>query len=162
MGEIGCRCRPDCPISFVVIAVDPETAWLIAEAERIDNEARRRHEEFETRQAEREQAQARTEIVYKTYEPPMQQQQAADLDPATQARWDSWLDHRVMNTLDAVIEVIAEEMNAREKALVDAILKLREEIGAVRAEVEILRQHKASKDAVEGNVTPIKGRSDAA
>lgn len=140
--------------------MDPDTAWLVAEAERIDDELRRSFEEFETRQAEREQAQARTEVVYKTYAPPMQQQ-VADLDPATQARWDSWLDHRVTDKLDAVTLVIAEAMNEREKALVDAVLKLREELGLLKASIEILRAHKASKDAAVGNITLVRDRDAA-
>jgi len=59
----------------------------------------------------------RREIVRKTYEPPAQQ--STDLDPATQARWDTWLDQRVADHLAEFADVMGEETARMVQSLIE-------------------------------------------
>jgi hypothetical protein len=72
---------------------------------------------------------------------------------ATKARLDSYFAESITQNNEMLVDVIAEENHE----MVKAIIKQREEIGSLRAELEVLRS------IVRGEVTSIKGKaSDAA
>ena len=124
---------------------------------RQDDAARDRYDRFERKWAEREQAQARTEIVYKTFEskPAKQQRSAAVMDAQTDARWNEWFEQSFINAAERWL------IPAAGDAMGDLIAELRKEfekeLGQIRGELEILRAHKASNDVV----TSIRNRDAA-
>ena len=78
------------------------------------------------------------------------------MDAATQSAWDKWCDGRVNESLADFADIIGEEMAKETK-------KLREEIAALRVDIESLRQDKASPDiALKGNITPMVRSRDVA
>lgn len=89
------------------------------------------------------------------------------MDKATNDAWNLWFDKRFDAEInkwcqDMLIEAVgyalAEERKGMRSHVAEAIAKLSEEIGQLRAEVEILRGIIASN-----NVTPIgRGKDDAA
>jgi hypothetical protein len=138
----------------VVIAMNSYTRKLLDEAFALDDEMREKCARWDAKRAEREQAQARTQTIYKTtYEPPpaQQQQTSSTMTPEQQKPWDEWLNSRVMHILDTVVEVIGEEVGAEHK-------QLREEIAGLRADVAILQ------GIIKGEVAQLKSgkASDAA
>ena len=48
--------------------------------------------------------------------------------------------------VESVCDMLGEETGKQESAIYAEIKKLRQEIGGLRAEIEILRQHKADKE----------------
>ena len=125
--------------------MDEYTAALLKEAFDLNDLACEQYERLEKRT--RQAAQTPTpRLIHKTYEGPQPvQPQSADLDPVTQARWDDWLDRNIEQHLICFGEEVALENK-----------KLRDELAAVRTELNIL------KGRVEGNVAAFKGKSDAA
>ena len=125
--------------------MDEYTAALLKEAFDLNDLACEQYERLEKRT--RQAAQTPTpRLIHKTYEGPQPvQPQSADLDPVTQARWDDWLDRNIEQHLICFGEEVALENK-----------KLRDELAAVRTELNIL------KGRVEGNVAAFKGNADAA
>ena len=120
--------------------MDEYTAALLKEAFDLNDLACEQYERLERRTRQAAQA---PRLIHKTYEGPQPVQQQSDLDAATMQRSDSWLDRRVREHTDVVIDVVAEEAATLEK-------RLRDELATLRAEVEVLRA------MVKGeNVTPI-------
>ena len=74
------------------------------------------------------------EMVFKTYSPA--QQQSNVMDPVTEAAWNSWADRKIQSALNHQAEWMK---NSIAHALVLERQLMREEIGSLRAEVEILR-----------------------
>jgi hypothetical protein len=100
-----------------------------------------------------------SELVYKTYEPP--QQQSTTMDAATQAGWDAWVTAHIKKALaaqplfsNAQIDTLAEFVSEYATKRING---LQQDIGALRADIEILRTIVKSH-----NVTPIKSDRDAA
>ena len=62
------------------------------------------------------------------------------MDPATQRQWETWANTLIQEKLEAFAEIMGEEVGQQEKRLLA-------EIAALRAEIEILRNH---------NVTPLR------
>ena len=113
----------------MVIAMNSYTRKLLDEAFALDDEMREKCARWDAKRAEREQAQARTQTIYKTtYEPPpaQQQQTSSTMTPEQQKPWDEWLNSRVMHILDTVVEVIGEEVGAEHKQLREEIAGLRD------------------------------------
>ena len=81
------------------------------------------------------------------------------MTPEQQRPWDEWLNASVRTAIQERLEflagIIGGECGLIEKRLTSEIKALREEIAALRCDVEILRQHKAA------NVTPIGQRNVA-
>ena len=122
---------------------------------RQDDAARDRYDRFERKWAERDQAKAWTQVVYKTYEPKPapQQQSAATMDAATQAKWDEWFAASFNNAVDRLIV----------PSVGDALGEIREELrkefekelGQLRSEMNVLNA------IVRGEVKELKGRDAA-
>jgi hypothetical protein len=146
----------------VVIAMDEfEPLYTlqdeIDEAIALDDEVRARHARMDRQRAAREREEARSQMVYKTYEPPQPVQQYATKDDGWN-RWfaESFHNHFAENIArnnEMLVDVIGEEVGALDNAVVK---KLQTEIGSLRAELEVLRS------IVRGEVTSIKGKSSDA
>ena len=119
------------------------------EAFAVDDEVRASYEEFETRQAEREQAQARTQVV-KTFEQPVQRQQSTTtMTPSQEKDWNTWCRAMIAQALhdepftqtqmDIIARFVSDYVHER-------ITALKTEIGSVRGD----------------SVTPIKGKASNA
>ena len=125
--------------------MDEYTAALLKEAFDLNDLACEQYERLEKRTHQAAQTPT-PRLIHKTYEGPQPvQPQSADLDPVTQARWDDWLDRNIEQHLICFGEEVALENK-----------KLRDELAAVRTELNIL------KGRVEGNVAAFKGKADAA
>ena len=72
-------------------------------------------------------------LIYKTYEQPTNV-----VDSEGEARWAAWIDDRIQSKLETIAEIVGEECGLIER-------RLREKITALRTDIEVLRQHKASK-----------------
>jgi hypothetical protein len=124
----------------------------------LDDAVRAEFEQHERQRADRSQLQTRSGgsgLIFKTFtSPPMQQQQSAVMDAATQAAWNAWLTEYVARALeannDAMVDATAEFVSEYvHKHLKNENTKLREEIGSLRADIEIVRS------ITKGTVTPI-------
>jgi hypothetical protein len=64
------------------------------------------------------------------------------------AQWNAWFDRRLADAMprrfNAFAEIIVAETDLIEKRLNGEIKKLREEIAALRCDIEILTKHKAA------------------
>lgn len=123
------------------------------EACRLDDEMREKHAHWEWRQRKRQQEEARSQMVYKTFDAT----ESATRDDG----WNEWFaasfqnhfDHHIAQNNEMLIDVIGEETHE----MVKAIIKLREQIAALRTELEVVRS------IVRGEVASIKGaKSDVA
>ena len=74
-------------------------------------------------------------LVYKTYYAPAQQQSNV-MDPITEAAWNSWADRKIEDALKWQAEWMK---NSIAEALVLERQAMREELGLLKAEVEVLR-----------------------
>jgi hypothetical protein len=81
------------------------------------------------------------------------------MTPEQQEPWDKWFDARFKQCLIEQIEKHGFLYEMLAEVLSIMRHEQREDIGALRADIEVLRQHKASKDA--DNVAPIRGRDAA-
>jgi hypothetical protein len=70
-----------------------------------DEEARADYERWEASQLQKRSG--GTELIYKTYEPPMQQPSAA-MDAATEAKWNEWCDARIHVALEKYSKAYSE------------------------------------------------------
>jgi hypothetical protein len=102
--------------------MDLHTRQLVDEAIALDDKMRAECVCWEAKRAER----ARTQLVYKVHEPKV----AAQRQPTVSAEW-------VQAQLNAVASVIGAEVG---KTQPEIVRKLREEIAALRAEIDHLRQ----------------------
>ena len=120
--------------------MDLHTRQLLDEAIALDDKARVEFECWEAKRAERERAQARTQLVYKVHEPKVAAQQQGTT-PMVDAADKAW----VWEKLCDVAGVIGAEVG---KTQTEIVKILRGEIASLRAEVELLRQQQkaASKD----------------
>jgi hypothetical protein len=120
--------------------MDLHTRQLLDEAIALDDKARAEFEAWEAkRAADREQAQPRSQLVYKTYEPKVAAQQQATT-PAVDVADKAW----VRGRLEAFASIMGEEVARTQN---EVVRKLRDEIAGLRADVESLRQQqKTSKD----------------
>lgn len=145
-----------------------EFSGLRAEMEaaiRQDDIARDRFDRFERKWAQREALLAADDIEEpqrKTFDPQPkpQQQSAATMDAATEAKWNAWFEQSFLNWFNDRVDRLL--VPAISMALNDEREEIERALGVLRSEIEILRRHTVTKDMVDGNVTPIKGRSDAA
>ena len=137
-----------------------ETRRIIAEACAAADRACEQSEQFEMRQRSNAQT-----LVYKTFETPMphqQPQQSATVwDGETERRWTAWCDGRIKlileDYLDVIGEFVAQEQNKQDAAL---IKKLNEEVGALRADFEVIRAH-AKGEIVDLPPVPLRKRNVA-
>lgn len=90
----------------------------------------------------------RRDIVYKTYETP-QQSQATTMHEASSQAWNDWLDKRLRNNNTMLANVIGEEVALRENALRQEVRELQNQIGHLRADLEIERRHKQARALIE-------------
>src|SRR5262245_40655862 len=114
--------------------MDPHTRQLLDEAIALDDKMRVEHACWEAKRAERERAQARTQLVYKVHEPKVaaQQQRTAPMVDAADKAW-------VQARLEQFAAIIGEETSKTDA-------KLLAKIETLQAEVEILRQQNKAKD----------------
>jgi hypothetical protein len=124
--------------------MDLHTRQLLDEAIALDDKMRVEHACWEAKRAERERAQARTQLVYKVHEPKVAAQQQR-ITPMVDAVDKAWLQAR----LDAFASIIGEEVAKTQNEIVR---KLREEIAGLRAEVESLRQQQKKNKDLSGVV----------
>jgi hypothetical protein len=108
--------------------MDLHTRQLVDEAIALDDKMRAECVCWEAKRAER----ARTQLVYKVHEPKVAAQQQR-ITPMVDAVDKAWLQAR----LDAFASIIGEEVAKTQNEIVR---KLREEIAALRAEIDHLRQ----------------------
>jgi hypothetical protein len=100
-------------------------------------EMRAEEEELQELQAQLAQQRQRSNegLVYKTYETPAQQR-SNSMDPVTEAAWNAWADRKI----EAALRHQAEWMkHSIAEAFVLERQSMREELGSLRAEIEILR-----------------------
>ena len=76
------------------------------------------------------------ELIYKTYEPPAQQQLNTTLDAETQAAWDAWVDTKIENALTEFAATLGEAVGRTDA---DTRERFEKQIGKLRAEIEVLR-----------------------
>jgi hypothetical protein len=104
---------------------------------------------------QKEAQKARRQVIYKTVVTPRPEPQAATtMDAATEAKWNEWAISLIRRHCEAVITAIA-EANAETED------KLRDEIAALRVDLEILKAWKQNKITAGTKVTPIRGRNAA-
>ena len=75
-----------------------------------------------------------SEMIYKTYAPA--QQRSNSMDPVTAAAWNEWADAKIADALNHQAQWMK---NSIAEALVLERLSMREELGLLKAEVEVLR-----------------------
>src|SRR5262245_46766153 len=118
--------------------MDLHTRQLLDEAIALDDKTRAECECWEAKRAEREQARARTQLVYKVHEPKI---------AAQRQRTTSMVDREwVHNQLHALAGIIGEETGKIDAKLLAEIKTLKAEVAALKSEIEVLRQQKASKE----------------
>lgn len=99
-----------------------EITRMLAEVYAQDDKARAEYESHEWQRAQLQ----RRGMVYKRYETQtVTQPHTAVMDPATQKRWDAWVDARIRALLGPCLQVIGKKMGEENR-------KLREEIRSLR------------------------------
>ena len=114
--------------------MDLHTRQLLDKAIALDDKMRAEFMCWEAKRAERERAQARTQLVYKVHEPKVaaQQQRTAPMVDAADKAW-------VQARLEQFAAIIGEETSKTDAKLLAKIERL-------QAEVEIMRQQNKAKD----------------
>jgi hypothetical protein len=145
------------------------TREIVEEACRFDDEVRAICERDEEKRSQVEKQQD-GDLVFKRYEAP--QQQIRDLSTEEQKRWDDWFDRRfkaaLWPQLERFAELMGENVTDRQNELIlqlrEKFSEMRTEIAGLRADIEILRAHKAVKAdlSLTGSVTPLLRGRDVA
>ena len=125
--------------------MDEDTRWMVAEAERMDDAARRRNEDFEVRLAQLQRAAPR-EVLYRTQENALVQPQQENNAVSKQD---------VLSLVDA----LADEIGGATGRLEKRINELNEKILKLEITNEVLRSFVTTKVAT---LTSIKGKADVA
>ena len=126
--------------------MDESTRTMLEEAFRLDDEAARDFKRWEAKQrAARVEKSGAPEVIYKRNDNALvrsaeqpQQSAVVEMDAEAMAKWGRWFDNRVNLHLENFAEITGGEISAE-------FQKLYEEIGGLRAEVEILRSIMSGK-----------------
>lgn len=152
----------------------------------LDDEVKRDHERWQRDYERRRQQQpvkqrsAPDELVYKTHWPTEQElvrpqpQQTAQMDQRTADEWNRWLSDYVERAikqydkqlseslLDAIGEAFSIERADMRKHISEQVRQLREELGALRADLTIDRAIKRGEVSQLHGEVPKKRRNDVA